>query len=121
MKTTTAEEAAKLAFRMPTVKILHDFNYQPIGPFWVIGDEDQYFALNIKTITEAFNLFVRYGMPSKPGVTKSIMDSDGVVVIGYSLGSWYGLRAGFDVYRDHRLTHPLEYELAAKEAEENAS
>lgn len=111
------EKAAQMAFNLPSVVIAPHFDYEPNGPFIVFGND--YFKHDMDDLTDAFDELFRYTLPPTPDRTCGIMDRDGVIVIGYNQGSWFGVEAGFDRYRDHPLTHPLEYELAVDEAREN--
>ena len=118
MVISMAEKAAQRKFNLPNVKISPHFDYTPIGPFYMFSTNRHHFKHDI-TLEEAFELVVRYSFPAEPGESFAIADNDGVIVLGYNNDRWWGLEAGFDLYRDHPLTHPLEYELAVTEAKEN--
>lgn len=115
-----AQVIADLKYRLPKIDIHHNFHHKPEGPF-ICQAGDSHLELDL-TLDDAFDQFMRYAMP--PEGTRCVIDNDGLIVIGYiedAYGDvrWYGLEAGFDLYRDHRLTHPLEYELAVAQAQRN--
>lgn len=93
---------------MPSAKTVDDPNYVPSGPYILFRYGCH--GIIIPDLAGAIEAFVRYGIPPIRDSACSILDRDGVIVIGW-IGEdpirWSGLRVGAENLRSHPLVEPL--------------